>query len=691
MLRVLVPFSGGVWAGMHPGTGVELIHVFILLPTFLLLAFVIFKRQRGRTAFLPWFNPLVLFLLLFLAGTGIAIQSRPEDPGLPVDQWVLAKGELCGAPKALIQSHVFEMKVRLICSQDSTYRTRTMLRCSITGLADSLLPAPGEIWQFSGKLASIRNSGNPGMPDYRAIMGRKNCWYRFYISSPGSIKAEQKLSSTRIREVVSEPWQGEERELNLLKAVCLGDRTTLSDDLQESYTTAGGMHLLAVSGLHVGLIWWVLQQLTGWLNLIFRKGKAQSLLVVGILWFYAFVTGFSSSVCRAVTMFSFFSVSRMRGEGKQTLNVILASAFLLLLINPSRMLDVGFQLSYTAITGIVILHPLIAGILRVKQGFLRRLWEAVTVSFAAQLATSPLVIHYFQQIPVYAVITSLIAIPLLSILIFIFVCSVPFMVAGILEGASSFLMILVARIMNHSVEFLASLPGATLTELQLGPFEMLACLLALLLLTIILQVKTSLPRYLLMFLLSFYLSWQSFSAITRFNGSEFILTHVRGASQVSIRHGAHVDHYCWHGDSTSMAYMETYRTRVWSRRIYENQLFEVEHQDLISGGASTCFKLKEGIWLLGTGGLRALVLKGPGYRDLPELLYGDHIPGVSFEPDFILFSGEPALDVFKLIQSFEEVTLVIDGSNPSWYRKRMSAKYDQIYLTELDGAYVKRW
>lgn len=699
MLRVLIPFFGGVISGFHLNPKIGLVQLIILLLSLTLTVFVIFKWQRKRPSALPWLNPPLLFLLLYGGGAGTGIQSRPHDPGLPEGLFVQVRGELCGSAQAGRYGQVFDLKVRLVSAGDSTYRIRTRLRCYMPEPADSLLPEAGETWQFCGKLASIRNSGNPGMPDYRAIMGRKNCWYRFYISpSVTEIHfnrevedVKKSFNPARIRRMVSEHWKGEREELSLLKAVCLGDRSSLSDDMRQAYTAAGGMHLLAVSGLHVGLIWWVLQHMTSWMKLIFRKRMQQSLLVVGLLWYYAFITGFSSSVCRSVTMFSLFSLSRIRGERTQPLNVIFASAFLLVLVDPPRLMDLGFQLSYAAITGIVALHPLALRALRVKNRMLKWIWEAMSVSLAAQLATAPLVIYYFHQLPLYSLITSLIVIPMLSILIAVFVCSVPFVIAGILEELSSFLLVQTARIMNRSVEFISGLPGAVLEELQMDPIALLIYLLVLLLVLLMMHGRLRLPFYLILLLSSFFLIWHSASALKRRSSSELVIAHFRGASLLSFRVGDKVDHYFWCRDSTSRDYMTSYSLLAWNRRVYRNSLFDEDDMDAHSGSAASCIRLREGAWLVGGDGVSGLVLMHPESKILLDHLYGDQSLKHTLLPQFILLSGVAPRYELQSNENLEEITFVIDGSMPKWYKQRYLAGGSQYYLTDQAGAYVKRW
>jgi len=716
MLRVLVPFFGGVLTGFRFFSANQLYEVIILLLLLWVVVFAIFKWQRRspgglrhsrklgwlrrsrKPGGLSWLISLLFCLLFFMVGAGTGIQTRPLDPGLPADQEVLVRGEVSGSPRLGSYAHTFDMKVHLLCSADTIRRVRTLLKIYLSFSADSLLPAAGEIWQFSGKLVSIRNSGNPGSPDYKAIMGRKNCWYRFYVSTaevPGQFNrklssSERSFSPALIRSLVSDHWHGTLEEVSLLKAVCLGDRSSLTDDMRQVYTAAGGIHLLAVSGLHVGLIWWVLQYMTGWISMIFRDRKQQTIVVVGILWFYAFITGFSSSVCRSVTMFSFFSASRMMGERGHPLNVILASAFLLVLVEPVRLMDVGYQLSYAAIVGIITIHPLLVRLLRVKNRVLHWIWEAISVSLAAQLSTAPLVIYYFHQLPIYSLISSLIAIPMLSLLIAIFVCSVPFILAGILEEFFNVLLVALARLMNGTMEYLSSLPGAVVDGLQLDRLNLLLWILVLLMGIITLYGRRRII-YLLGFLISASLVWNSFLGLNRRSSSELVIAHFRGASMVILREGKKVDHYCWYNDSTSRDYMKAYIARNWSRRIYENQLHEVEEGGRITGKASACIQVAEGAWLVGDCRYGGLVLTAHVQEQVWDDVYGDSTCLQAGCPDFILLSGEPVMEDLQEKLCMTNVDLVIDGSNRSWYKERMLADCSRIYLTDSSGAYVKRW
>ena len=705
LLRALIPFFGGVLCGpaLIPATRPEGL-LFLSLPLLALALFFFFRGSVKKGSGL-WPFSLSLFMLLFISGAGNAMLTRPRDPGLPVGQEVLVRGEVTGTPLPWGHGVSFDLQVKLVYSGSTAYPVSTLLKTYLPipadslHLADSLHPAAGTFWQLSGKLVSIRNNGNPGGIDFKTHMNRKNCWYRFYVSTGAEavlcnrqVSGQgRRLSASRLRKRLSDHWQGGEEEVSLLKAVCLGDRSSLSDEIRQSYKAAGGMHLLAVSGLHVGLIWWVLQYMTGWMYLIFKSEKLKTVLLLGLLWFYAFITGFSSSVSRSVCMFSFFSAGRMWGERTHPLNGIFVSAFILVLLKPDRLMDLGFQLSYMAVTGIVSLYPLLKGLPGVKNPFLKWIWEATSVSLAAQLSTAPLVIYYFHQLPLYSLITSIVAIPLLSVMICIFVCSVPFISAGILEEFFSFLLINLARLMNRCMDQISELPGALLEGLHLDRAALLLCLLLLMLGLITLHVRNRMPRYLVLLLISVFLLWSSGSRMKCRGSSELFITHFTGASMLILREGARLDYYCWYRDRSSMEYMQAYRDRAWSGRRYQKQVYEVDDRGTIRGSISGCVKLGEGVWLLGNDKCAGLVISKGLKEQTRAAVFEDSAGLQTFRPDFILLSGEP--EVQRLAESIwrDKVDLVLDGSNRSWYQEKMAPGWDRAYLTDRSGAYMKRW
>src|SRR5690606_20870391 len=181
-----------------------------------------------------------------------------------------------------------------------------------------------------------------------------------------------------------------DEQLAVASALILGYKNDIDAQLQSAYSSAGAMHVLAVSGLHVGVIFILLNFIFGFLDKwkwgVYFKG----VLIIICLWIYALITGLSPSVMRGATMFSFLVAAKTTKSNHVFFNTMAASALFLLIINPYLLMEVGFQLSYLAVIGIVVIHPYIYHLLYVKHWFLDKIWNITAVSIAAQIATFPL-------------------------------------------------------------------------------------------------------------------------------------------------------------------------------------------------------------------------------------------------------------------------------------------------------------
>jgi len=194
-------------------------------------------------------------------------------------------------------------------------------------------------------------------------------------------------------------------------ALILGQKNYLSPEIRQAYSSSGAMHVLAVSGLHVGIIYviiiWIVSFVKGF------KGDAvfRVLIVLVALWSYASITGLSASVLRACTMFSVVAISQVIGRKSGIYNSLSAAALLLLCFNPFMITEVGFQLSFAAVLGIVLMQTPLYNMLHFNNKVLDKVWQITCVSLAAQLVTFPMGVLYFHQFPNYFVLSNLIVIP----------------------------------------------------------------------------------------------------------------------------------------------------------------------------------------------------------------------------------------------------------------------------------------
>jgi hypothetical protein len=488
------------------------------------------------------------------------------------------------------------------------------------------------------------------------------------------ITGDKRISPARIRRAVSSQWEGNDADVSLLRAVCLGDRSDLTGDMKQAYSHAGAMHLLAVSGLHLGLIWWVLHRLFFWITRISGNEIYRSIVLISFLWIFAFVSGFSSSVCRAATMFTLFTAGR-----------------------PQAMLDVGFQLSYAAILGIVSMYPALRSLLSIKNKILRRIWEASLVSLSAQVSTAPLVIYYFHQIPAYSLFTSLITIPLLSVLISLFVLSLPFFITGFGSAFFNVLLVKLAGFMNFLVEGIASFPGAVITKLHITTAGI--CLWMLMLITgmLLLQHRTRFWSFLMVVLAILSINHASLTHYRKLHSSEMQISHFYKASLLTFREGDQVDHFCWYRDSAAYSNMRAYMAETWSSRNYHTRILHPYEGEGGSGSVSACHQVAPGLWLLGNDLCRGWLVSGAGElksTGMQEYL-SEHRGLV--HSDFVLLSASPRVWRIPVELLSGSGQVILDGSNAGWYPvqlKRYKADYPLTfdeYMTNAHGAYLKRW
>lgn len=230
-------------------------------------------------------------------------------------------------------------------------------------------------------------------------------------------------------------------EFAVINALLLGQRQEISKELLQDYSRAGAIHILAVSGLHVGIILLLLSYLFKPLEKLNRGIYIKTFCIVVLLWMFAFIAGLSASVVRAVTMFTFVAIGQLFKRKNNVEYSLVTSMFVLLLIKPMFLFDVGFQLSYLAVFGIVWVQPKLYKLWKPKLKLTDKLWQLFTVSVSAQAGILPISLYYFHQFPSLFVLSNLVIIPFLG---------------GILLGG---IIIIILSLTNLLPQFLADFYG----------------------------------------------------------------------------------------------------------------------------------------------------------------------------------------------------------------------------------------
>ena len=320
------------------------------------------------------------------------------------------------------------------------------------------------------RITAPQANGTPSEFDYRRYLMHKQIAGTGYVAasqwqhlSPADSTSSRASFISRLRQHTWDIYHREgfgESNYAVLTALTTGYKEELTDELTQTYSLSGASHLLAVSGLHVGLIYALATFLLNLIGFVRRNRWIRTLLILAILIVFALFTGLSPSVVRAVVMAGLFLVADTLQRNQRPGNSLLIAAFFMLLFRPSWLFEVGFQLSFCAVAGILYFAPRLQKLLQPTHAATRYIWQLSCVSVAAQIGTLPLVCHYFGQMPLYFLLTNLVAIPLTTLILYtaiaLLVCAplpwVPHMLA---RWADTLL-----TLQNNFLHWVGHLPGA---------------------------------------------------------------------------------------------------------------------------------------------------------------------------------------------------------------------------------------
>lgn len=337
----------------------------------------------------------------------------------------------------------------------------------------------GDLLLVASPVTEIEPPYNPGEFDYKAFLANRQIYYQAFTSQSEIVV----LSGNAGNPIIGYALALRERLVNrfnqyikdadaaaVVATLILGYRADLKKDVLDAYSKTGTLHVLSVSGMHVALVFWVLNIMLKAFDGHKRLRFLKPTVAIPLIWFYALITGFSPSVCRAALMLTFYILGKALNRSHNSYNLIAISAFFLLLYNPYYLFDVGFQLSYLAVLGLIYLYPRIYHQVYFKKWLLDKGWSYAALSIAAQLATFPLSVYYFHQFPVYFLISNLfivLPVTLIMYLGFVFLLIPVDVLSGILGPILSQSITWV----NNGLLFIETMPLSTFDDLWINAFE----------------------------------------------------------------------------------------------------------------------------------------------------------------------------------------------------------------------------
>ena len=508
---------------------------------------------------------------------------------------------------------------------------------------DSDLSFPiGTNLQITSRLLKHQEPKNPDQFDYGKYLAHKSILAQIYVG-PGDVKMGRQINkdifyySDRLRNRILANLEKNlfnPTELAVIAALILGQQQDISADIIQDYQFAGAIHILSVSGLHVGFILMFLTFLLRFLPNTKWSRRLKLLAIIVSLWGFAVLAGLSPSVIRSVTMFSFVAVGMHLKRRTDIFHTLLVSILLILLVEPSFLFDVGFQLSYTALFFILWLQPMLSEVWQPQNKIANYFWQILTVSFAAQIGTLPLSVYYFHQFPGLFFVTNLVVIPFLSVIMALGVVVmvpaafgyVPLLLVKPLEWSIA--------ILNKVIHYVASFESFIISDISLNRYLMLA--LYLLVIGLVLWLRKPDFRK-TVFVLGALIVFQCCYFGTQWTyetQSEWIVFNVKKSSAVAERSGKKITVYS-------------------NDKIEKNKTL----QTYAVANFSTINAVKPLVNTAFFNNKKILVLDSIGAYP------------VACNPDVLLLTQSPKINLERLLQTCKPEIIVADASNYKSYVK----------------------
>ena len=495
LTRILLPLMLGIITAWQMGMADALLWSAISILCFLI--FLVLEIFFGSIPYRFRLAPgIIVFIACYFAGIaclgGARQDQKPDFAGNYLDKADVLAVRINNIPTEKAKS--WKCPADIIWLQNGPEQKQLQAKVIIYLSKDSLkqLPRYGDELIIRNKLQSISPPANPEEFDYKRYMALQNVFYTAFLKQGEYTFSQRNNSSPLWKGIFAVKIAADSQlaryipggeEKAVAKALILGDEGEIPAGLMSAYAGSGTLHVLSVSGLHIGALMELLLFLT-----LFLKGNRfgqaiRVILLLSILWGYALLTGFSAPVARSAFMFSAVIGAVSLRRVTNIYNTLAISAILILLIDPLSLMQVSFQLSFIALLGIAWLQPYIAAWWEPENKWVKKLWLLISTSLAAQIAILPIGIYYFNQAPMYFLPANLVIIPYSTIVLFaagIFILVISWI--PVLASPAAFALKWIIFGLNACAKFFNNLPYASLEGWYLKGWQCLILCLSIALL-----------------------------------------------------------------------------------------------------------------------------------------------------------------------------------------------------------------
>lgn len=600
--------------------------------------FLSFIISEDKQFIFRWFFGIGLFILIF--GLFVtSFQYKGAESEFPfADKPIACMGVIVDIPQEKPRS--------LACNVRTSYPVSRKIVIYLQKDEKARNISPGDEIFFVAQIQPFKNFGNPDDFDYARFMHNKGFSGSAYLSSLNWYKTGKKdrslyILAQKFRKSALKFYRLFELNADaysFISALTLGYKHDLTNEMQDAFRASGTSHVLAVSGLHVGIIYLIFTSLFSFLGKTGRRSVLMQILIIVALWFYAFLAGLSPSVLRATIMLTIVSIGLAGNKNGFTFNTLAAAALFILIFNPMSLFDVGFQMSFTAVFAILYFNPVINKLYQPRNKIKKYAWGLFTVSTSAQLGVFPVALYYFGTFPTYFFVANMLVVPLIGIIIY---ACIPMIIIVLLKQFDfvvfdwafqifGWVFNVLINIVLRIVYFIETIPYAQLSDKYISAFQMLLLLISIIAIFKFLNRRraTQLIAILSCFLL-FILSF-TYAELPR-KSNKFAVFNKVGFSDIGLL--------------------------VNDKRVY----FDIEENGFIPHPSKSVLRISRNI-------------------------YSQVETDVPLEIDVLILSQDRDFSIIQLTRIFQPKQIVLDSSFPQYVRTRLSRECVNLEISVHDVA-----
>ncbi|NVJ89891.1 MAG: ComEC/Rec2 family competence protein [Flavobacteriaceae bacterium] len=657
------------------------IHILVFLILGIILQFYLKIWQLSLLYFFPFFiagilisllfknrivTTLISFLLFFLIGVfSVYIQNDKNSENYYqnfLKENSLATLRITKVLKPSIYHYKYEAKVIEIDASN----TNGKVLLNIQKDSSTTFFDVDDVLLTSASFQEVLSPLNPHQFNYKSYLKRQGINKQLYLNHDNFLYLNKTTSTikgyaAKVRKVVQKSlkkYHFNDDEFGVISALLLGQRNEISKELIAEYSKAGAIHILAVSGLHVGIILLLLLHFFKPLD-NFKNGKyIKVILVITLLWLFACIAGLSASVVRAVTMFSFVAFGQLFKRKNVVEFSLISSMLFLLVFNPMFLFDVGFQLSYLAVFGIIWIQPKLYKFWQPKLKVVDFFWKLITVSIAAQAVILPLSLFYFHQFPGLFLLSNLIIIPFLGTILLLGIVVIYLAVFKILPQVIANFYQWIINLMNSFVSWISNQEAFLFEDISLSFLMMIGCYLVII---------------------------SCINLITKFSANKLVLVLV---SLIIVQSIYLFEHHKINKKNELIVFHKS-RASIFGNRIGDSLFINIKNDSLSNQSFLRNYKIGEQVFIFGKSQIvNYFKLKKQQFLVVDSLgIYNIN----SLKSPVVLLQNSPKINVSRLIQLLKPELIVADGSNYKSYVylwEKVSKGYNtRFYYTGKEGAF----